>query len=351
MMERALAISADFPIWSSFSRALGADPREHQTITGVSGVEHTALVIAVDDAAKRVIVVAAEHNPRIAAMMQVDIQATMPDVNVLIVRPVVFDLGDIARRLFQTTAEAQVDVPSLMATMSAMASQPTEKQQEHIASVAGPTFAPIFQAIKHIEIPPLSHIFEIVQQSAQLDWEKIFNAVTGKGEGIISFQDLLAIDNIAADRSLGVCPIPLYELQEDDWGLLSSGRDIGDVKQLLERLNIYQYFYPSPDQTALAVIDRGVGDRDLILNHVSRAPVIGHPFGVPELTDASDLPHMLQELSDAGYVAEGEFGYEISESGTTQRATIKYRPREGAISRLINAFKLNVNVNPSDFIK
>ncbi|HEX3180772.1 MAG TPA: hypothetical protein VHR44_05885 [Beijerinckiaceae bacterium] len=69
--------------------------------------------ISVDDKTNRVILVSAEASPRAAALMQFDIQQTMPSTNVLVARPLVVDLGQIARTLFPTAEAAQIDLSVL----------------------------------------------------------------------------------------------------------------------------------------------------------------------------------------------------------------------------------------------
>jgi hypothetical protein len=74
-------------VWDVFGRALGAEPRDNPSIRGASGLDHAVEAISVDDKNRRVIIFAAEPNPRIAALMQVDIQATMPDAGCLSLDP------------------------------------------------------------------------------------------------------------------------------------------------------------------------------------------------------------------------------------------------------------------------
>src|SRR4051794_29013991 len=89
-------------IWHSFSRALDAELREAQFIPGASGLEHPVQAISVDDKGKRVIVFSSETNARTAALIQGDIQQTMPDVSILVARPVIADLSVLVRRIFPT---------------------------------------------------------------------------------------------------------------------------------------------------------------------------------------------------------------------------------------------------------
>src|SRR5437868_13817479 len=86
-------------IWRTVSKALGADFREQQLIKGISGLDHPVQAISVDDKTNRVIIVSAEPSPRLAALMQVDVQATLPDAKVIVARPLLFDVAEISRRV------------------------------------------------------------------------------------------------------------------------------------------------------------------------------------------------------------------------------------------------------------
>ncbi|MBN9552785.1 MAG: hypothetical protein J0H31_29020 [Alphaproteobacteria bacterium] len=88
------------PIWEAFCSALGTDYRKAKEIVGASGITHQA--IGVDDKGKRVVLVSGDSNPRIASLMRVDVQATMPDVRVLIARQLALDLAHTARKMFFT---------------------------------------------------------------------------------------------------------------------------------------------------------------------------------------------------------------------------------------------------------
>ena len=74
--------------WDVFGRALRAEPRDCLTIRGLSGLDHIVEAIFVDDKSKRVIIVSAELNPRIAALMRVDVQSTFADARALVARPI-----------------------------------------------------------------------------------------------------------------------------------------------------------------------------------------------------------------------------------------------------------------------
>ena len=87
--------------WDAFGRALRAEPRDYLTVRGSSGLDHFVEAIFVDDKSKRVIIVSAEPNPRIAALMRVDIQAAFADARVLVARPIAFDIAALARQMVQ----------------------------------------------------------------------------------------------------------------------------------------------------------------------------------------------------------------------------------------------------------
>lgn len=338
-------------IWDSFGKALGADPRELCVIQGVSGIEHSVQAIHVDDATKRVIIISAEPNPRIAAMMRIDIQATMPDVSVIIARPITFDIGAIARNFLSGIEIDDIDVSDINVIFSNFNKQTDEQKLSTIKFVGGSYLESTIKTFNSLNIPTLDHVFSIVQQGAFIDWNNIIKAFGAGSDGKISISYIKNIDTMAMDRKYGICPIPLYELKEDDWNLLQKGNDIIEVQSLLKRLNIYQYFFPSPDQTALAIIDNGVKNSSQIIQHIERLPELGHPLDANELINPSSISALLDELKNAGYIAEGELGCEISESGTTARSIVRYRPRESLFSKLFNAVKFNINFNIHDYMK
>jgi hypothetical protein len=128
------------------------------------------------------------------------------------------------------------------------------------------------------------------------------------------------------------------------------GNDLEAVRARLKALGIHQYFYPPRDQLALGLIDQGLRAGSEIAMIGETAPVLGHPFGESELVDrSSDFVGTLAALKEAGYVAEGELGIEIAESGRTVRSTIKVRPRESLVTKLLN--RVSVSISPFDALK
>jgi hypothetical protein len=202
-------------LWESFSKAVGAELRERPMIRGASGLDHPAQAIAVDDKNRRIIIVSAEQNARVAAMMQGDVQATMRDVRVLVARPVVVDLGVMARSLFRTVEGARINLNEFKATMDRFNKLDPARSQRYFNRQFAQALKPAVLAFKHVALPTLNQIVDVIEQMAHLDWSQIFNTLkTSPDNPSISFENLMKIDNMAIDRKHGVCPIPLYEFSE-----------------------------------------------------------------------------------------------------------------------------------------
>lgn len=160
------------------------------------------------------------------------------------------------------------------------------------------------------------------------------------------------VDNLAEDRHQGICPVPTYELTENDWELFLSGNAKDEIKDRLRALNIYQYFYPPADGVALAMVDNGIGTVAGISSAMKIAEADGHHISDNELLpDVSDIPEMLEGFRHAGYVAEGEISWEMTPAGKSLRQNVKFRPRESLVSKLIGQFSAKINVDLKDLLK
>jgi hypothetical protein len=337
-------------LWKTFSLALGAEPRDQLVIRGVSGLDHPVQSLSVDDKGRRLIIVSAEPNPRVAALMQVDVQATLPDTHVLVARPVVFDLGVLARRIFPTGAAAEINFKELQQKLERIEKLGEKRKQKYYQKQLERGLHSAVRALSHVPLPALSQIVDVLQQLACLDWKQFFESAS-EDDPRISFAPLRDIDNMAVDRQHGICPVPLYEFQDRDWELFNTGSRVDDARERLKELGVYQYFFPPADQLALGAVDRGVINRRDIISAVESAPALGHPPGELELVDrVSDVPELLEQLEARKYVAEGEFGYEVTPAGRTERVTVRFRPREGALVKLLNRLSVNIGISPKDFL-
>lgn len=339
-------------IWSAFGRALGAEPRDHRVIRGTSGIDHAVEAVAVDDKNGRIIVISAESNPRTAALMQVDIQSSIPGAKVLVARPVVFDVAAIARRIVQESGLTEINLVEFANQVNAV--QAARGSPPPIEELFGGAFVPIALALSRVTLPPLNQILAVIQQLAELDWKSVFSR-TGEDQSHlrIPLQSLLTSDGMEVDRRCGVCPIPLYELTEQDWELLLSGTRIDDIEELLKALGIYQYLFPPPDHLALGIADRrGIPiSSGTLIDSLKVAPEIGHPLGPAELiTNSESVTAIVDQLCDRGLLVEGEIGLEVTNAGVQARAVVKFRPREGFLSKLLQRININASVSPKDFL-
>jgi hypothetical protein len=338
-------------MWKSISSALGTEIREATSIRGVSGQDHPVQAIGVDDKTKRVVIFSAEPSPRIAALMQVDVQATMPDVHVLVARPVIFDLSEIARRVVEKIGD--LDLPAFAAIFKPEAGPISqESMNQAINSKIGPVIKPLFETATRVHLPFSVQVMDVLEQFLNLDWKSTFLA-TPTVEGFLgTLFSTTTLDSAAADRLLGICPIPLYDFSEADYELLLSGKHIDEVQARLKRLGIYQYFFPAPDQLLLGLADNKITKSGSYILAAEEAPAHGHPLGTPEIfRNKATLLETLEELKDTGYVADAEIGFEITEKGRAVRQNIKIRPREGLISKLSKILSIKADISTKDLLK
>jgi hypothetical protein len=334
-------------IWKSLSSAIGVEVREASTIRGISGQDHPVQAIGVDDKAKRIVIFSAEPSPRIAALMQTDVQATLPDASVLVARPVIFDLSEIARRVLATS-----NIQSLTTLLKQLGTKrktrAQQKNEQLLNTTIGPAIKPLFDTATKVRLPFAVQVMDIVEQIANMDWRSTLQAPSLE-TFLSTVLSMTTVDSAAADRRLGICPIPLYDFSEADYELLLSGKDIDELRARLKALGIYQYFFPAPDQLLLGLADRQVTKDGSLVLAAEEAPPHGHPLGDPELLkDPTNLRETLEELKGIGYVADAEFGVEITEKGRAVRQTIKVRPREGLINKISKILSVKVNVSLKD---
>lgn len=337
------------PIWEAFCSALGTEYREAKEIIGASGITHQVQAIGVDDKGKRVVLVSGDSNPRIASLMRVDVQATMPDVRVLMARPLALDLAHAARKMF-FTEEGTLDLGKIM-LLSTLADAGEEKKQIFEEQYGLPAKA-LLENMARSRLPLRSHVISLVEQLATMDWSKVKPPVH-KDDLMQTAVDMLTqfslMDNLAADRAQGICPVPTYELTEADWDLFHGNKHLDEIRARLKDLDIYQYFYPPADSLALGLIDNGIATPNKIARGMELAQAQGHEISENALVhDVSQLPDLMDELKSMGYAVEGEFSLELTEEGKSIRQTVKIRPSEGLLEKLSRIMSAHVNLNLSD---
>jgi hypothetical protein len=140
--------------------------------------------------------------------------------------------------------------------------------------------------------------------------------------------------------------MPLYEFLGDDWELIASGVDHDAIRERLSRAGVLQYFFPPMDQTALGFVDWGLANPEKLKEQLPLAPRLGHPFEGAELVSPDvGIEEIIDALQDRGLIVEGEAGLETSTEGNKLRLDVKFRPREGLLSKLINRTNLQVNLD------
>jgi hypothetical protein len=222
-------------IWKSISSAMGVEMREATSIRGSSGQDHPVQAIAVDDKTSRVLIFSAEPSPRIAALMQADVKATLPDAHVLVARPVIFDLSQIARRVLEKSGDFDIQAIAAFLTQSSVAQESTN---EIVQTKIGPVIKPLFETASKVQLPVSVQVMDIVEQVTNLDWQSSFLATPTLEAFVSTLLSITSLDSAAADRRLGICPIPLYDFSEADYELLLSGKNIEEVQARLKAIGI-----------------------------------------------------------------------------------------------------------------
>jgi hypothetical protein len=326
--------------WDNFLRAVETEPRPTPRIYGASGIQHSVLALGVDDARKRLVIISGDHDARASAMMQTDIQSTLPGTHVVVARPIAVGLPIIAQRIIEFAGMSKISAAQLGAW-----NQGDETGNTFLASL----LQHITSAVPHraFEVVPLDILSQILYIIRQLTYVDIKMVATEAGERTLDYIDLATLatqDLMTSDREVGVCPLPLYTFKDADWGMFEShSRD--DLAIHLKSLGIFQYFFPAPDQAVLGLIDRANLPRDALGRTVEQFRDIGHPVGEPELVRSRGILEIIDELQDKGLVVEGKADFTLTEAGNKVRATVAFKPRESALSKLINQLRLSVNIS------
>ena len=346
-------MTEDGNIWRSFCTALGAEYRENKDIQGSSGMSHAVQAIAVDDKDKRLILVSAEPNPRVAALMRVDVQVTMPDVRVLVARPLAIDLAHTARTVFGNE-NGELDLGVMVRAMAILATG--DAGTEMLKQAYGPAFAPLMHAIGRSNLPILSHIMNGIQQAASIDWMKLRDTPSPSESesparfAQFFFEQFQHLDNLAEDRKHGICPIPTYELSDADWEMFLQGQRIEDVKERLKTLGVYQYFYPPKDTLTLGLIDRGLNTPEMVERGLNLAKRDGHHLSRNAIIhEAASVLDIMEELRSVGLTVEADFESEsLTADGQTLRSKLRVRPSEGLVEKISKIFSIKMDINLKD---
>lgn len=342
--QRVEAVQKYTP-WPAFCRALGTEFRSANEIHGQSGLIHPIAGLGIDEKDNRMIVISADHNPRVAAMMRMDVQASLPDMRVLVARPLTLDIPFMLRRSFYD--ESGLSISRIFQFVESL-SKDSKKQidQDQIAGGLSNYFGHVVKS----DVPVRTLLHNVIDQIWTAPWPsfELDGKVSPLDLAVRTLNALSQLDNLQLDRENGLCPVPTYEFTEQDWEMLLSNSNLDEIQERLRGLEIFQYFFPSRDKLALGLIDRGIAKIENINEAMELTRREGHIFSENAiLSNACDVSDMVDEFKRIGLVSEGEVSWEISDQGRVIRNAVKFRPSEGLISRVskIVSFKVDISLN------
>jgi hypothetical protein len=345
------AADPDFShFWPSLLRAVGTEPRDLPSLQGASGLSHAFAAVGIDEGNNRLVVVSSEADAAGAAMAQADLQAAMKDMRVIVARPVVIDLASIGKSIEKDAGRPAITAGDLTRIQEAQEANDDALKAQYSEQMAD-WFAPLAQQIATAKavgsIDLTQGLGQLIEQVLKMNWQ----LPSDDPESVVADFSRLLTGMTAAhtDSQLGVCTIPVYDFNPNELEVLHGGTDSDAIESILRAHDIFQYFYPALDQTALGLIDRGQHSLQTIEEVAEIAPDLGHPYGISELVTAESLPALIDELQERKLVVEGEVGLELTADGKEQRATVRFKPREGLISKIIN--RITVKINLKNFIK
>ena len=114
--------------------------------------------LCVDDKRKRLILFSDESNPRVAALIQGDVQATVPDVNVIVARPTTIDLGALVRGFFENAAGASISITDLTKLADSFNKLSQSEKDQLLRQPNFAVVSSVANAIKNAPLPVWSYI-------------------------------------------------------------------------------------------------------------------------------------------------------------------------------------------------
>lgn len=336
--------------WSTFLRALETDPIEAKPFVGASGLSHPVVATGVDVPRRRLVLISADPDARSAALAQSDIQAANMDLRVIMARPIAIDLSQIATAISKLLRRMEIrasDLKRLSVTGQLTQETVERRYGKRMAQFVRDGLQPALQALTYASLNTPATWQDVLGQLAHL--EVVF-AKDQPANSLVTpvttvrMGSLIALDPAESDRQMGICSIPLYSLQPDQAELFRCGSDIEQARAILREANIFQYFFPAPDQLALGIIERGQATATDVVARLKTAPDLGHPLsGAEFLSPDVSLSEMTEMLKQQGYAVEGELGMELTSEGLTRRASVRFTPREGFLQKLSRVVKIDIS--------
>lgn len=327
----------------SLLRAAGTKPRDVTTVRGSSGVAHEFLAMGTDDDRGRLVLVSEVGDARSAALAQADVQAALSDLKVIVVRPILVSVGR-AIEILASSVGAPVLTGDYIASLPSTVRGDT---QEEMDAAWLPLLGPSLEAVggwvqnargmEAFRVRP--HLIQAVEQLAKIRFRQDGDSFSIDLTGVLSDPD--GID----DTQLGICGVPVYEMTSEELETIHVGTDRDAIEGILSAHGVLQFFFPPADSMALGFIDRSAGSQTQIIEMVRESPSVGHPHGSLDLVPTGTaLTEMIDALTERGLVIEGEIGHELTPDGEAARAAVRFKAREGLISKLVNRFNVKLDI-------
>jgi len=149
---------------------------------------------------------------------------------------------------------------------------------------------------------------------------------------------------IELDLKLGNCPIYLDDFSARDVDTICASKGLEDAREVLKKLSLLEYFFPSPDGLALGLVDRARFNRSTLLKNLKATPALGHPYEVGSISHTRRISTIVDELHEKGLVVDGEISLETTEAGRSVRSSIRFKPKEGLVSKILNRISLSLSI-------
>jgi hypothetical protein len=323
--------------WEPFLKAVSVAPSTETTIVGKSGVRHDILAIGADEKQRRLALIVPAPSGRDAALVQSDIQHANPDWHVIVARPVGIGIHQLAAGLSEYFGTNDLRLIHML---------------RHKDDVEG-FFEGFMNHMKEtnravLADAPIGWLAYVQQGLRQLHdlrtaWIEPTNPIEAGEHGIlrtggIDLSIAMKISPTGEDLLYGVCPVDLVGISKEEQSTLFHGGHVDDVRAALAKHGIYDYYFPPRDHTVLSIMDRAP---TLPTARLREATVVAEKVGHPPSQNAlvpssSSFDEMLDLMKQHNLVIEGTLSVELTADGKAVRNEIKYKPREGFVSKLLN---------------